>query len=184
MPLVGVLTDYAPHSYWIYDNVDFYVVPSDDTASKISLKGIDKSKIKPFGIPINPSFLNPVDKEGLYRRLGLKSDAPIVLIMGGGQGLGPIEEFVLLLNSLKANFQIVVTTGTNKRLYERLKRSEKKFHKTTVILGFCGFVNELMSISALLVTKPGGLTTAEALTKELPMLILTALPGQESMNAA
>jgi processive 1,2-diacylglycerol beta-glucosyltransferase len=102
--------------------------------------------------------------------------------MGGSQGLGPIKELVKMLDRSPLNFQMIVATGSNARLYRTLRRRSRRLKKKTLILPNASNVDELMSASSVIVTKPGGITTAEALAKGLPMLIVHPLPGQEAMN--
>jgi len=181
VPLVGVLTDYAPHSYWIYNNVDRYIVPSDETGKKLEGNGIEAQKIMSFGIPIESKFGHQ-NKDGLSLRRELKLDPykPCVLIMGGTQGLGPIKDMVRLLSRSSLDIQMVIICGTNKRLYRHFKREH--FRKNVAVLPYVSNIDEYMQISDLIITKPGGITTAEALAKGLPMLIVHPLPGQEAMN--
>jgi processive 1,2-diacylglycerol beta-glucosyltransferase len=180
MPLVGVLTDYAPHSYWVYNNVDSYIVPSPETGKKLIENGIDPDKIKVFGIPVDPKFNRRIDVESVCGKLNLDSGTPRILIMGGTQGLGPIKEVVRLLDRSRLNAQSVVVAGTNKRLFKWLSRC--RFRKKTLVLPYAPNIDELMGIASFIITKPGGITTAEALAKGLPMLIISPLPGQEAMN--
>ncbi len=180
IPLVGVLTDYAPHSYWIYNNVDYYIVPSKETGDKLIADGIDSSKIREFGIPIDVKFQNSSDRGAMREKFGLNRTKPCVLIMGGTQGLGPIKEIVQRLDRSNMDLQLIIPCGTNKRLYNWLK--SRRYHKKTLILAYATDIDELMQASDIILTKPGGITTAEALAKSLPMLIINPLPGQEAMN--
>ena len=180
MPIVGILTDYAPHSYWIYHNVDKYIVPSKETGDKLVADGIEPSKINVYGIPIDPKFQNSLDKDALCEKLGLDKDKLRVLIMGGTQGLGPIKKLVRLLERSRLDLQLIIACGTNKKLYKWLK--PRRYQKKTVILPYAANIDELMHVSDIILTKPGGITTAEALAKGLPMLIVHPLPGQETMN--
>jgi processive 1,2-diacylglycerol beta-glucosyltransferase len=181
IPLVGVLTDYAPHSYWIYNNVDFYIVPSEETGKKLIDNGVEPSKIKPFGIPIDPKFMNDdVDTARVMESLSLKPGADCVLVMGGTQGLGPIKETVRLIDNSDVGARCIIVSGTNKRLCRWFRR--RAFRRKPVCLSYAENIDELMGISKLIITKPGGITTAEALAKGLPMLIVNPLPGQEAMN--
>lgn len=182
MPLVGILTDYAPHSYWIYSNVDAYVVPSEETGQRLIEYGISKDRIKPFGIPVHPKFRNNLDKKMIMAKLGLRGDVPVVLLMGGGLGLGPIKKVAWALDKLPENLQIIVITGSNRNLYNYLVRKKDLFRKNMLVTSFADNMDELMSIASLVITKPGGMTTAEAFVKTLPMIIVNPLPGQEAMN--
>ncbi|MFH1189418.1 MAG: glycosyltransferase [Candidatus Omnitrophota bacterium] len=180
IPLVGVLTDYAPHSYWVFNDVDKYIVPSAETGKKLIDNGVDPAKVEEFGIPIDPKFLDCRPKDELCDKIGIDKDLPCVLIMGGTQGLGPIKNVARLLDSSGIKLQVIIATGTNKKVYKWLKR--RQFRKKFIILPFAENVNELMRVATVIVTKPGGITTAEALAAGVPMLILNPLPGQEAMN--
>ena len=182
IPLIGVLTDYAPHSYWIFDKVDRYIVPSMETGKKLIDNGVDPDRIMPYGIPIDAKFQHSPSKEGIFRKLSLGPDLSTVLIMGGTQGLGPIKELVTLLDRSGLPLQMIIACGTNKRLFRWLHARKRNFKKKTAILSFADNIDELMHISTVIVTKPGGITTAEALARGLPMLIVNPLPGQEAMN--
>lgn len=180
MPLVGVLTDYAPHSYWIYNNVDKYVVPSEETGKKLINNGIDPAKIETFGIPIDPKFQKSIDKDKIRQALSIDKDKPCVLIMGGTQGLGPIKEVVWSLDRSGMPLQMIVASGTNKKVFRWI--NARHFHKKVIALFDAPNVDELMDVSSIVLTKPGGITTAEALAKGIPMIIVNPLPGQEAMN--
>lgn len=179
-PILGVLTDYAPHSYWVYDNVDRYIVPSDETGKKLISSGIDTSRIMNFGIPIDPKFRKDVPADVFFQKLGLDKNAPIVLIMGGTQGLGPIKELAKILDRSSMRLQMIVASGNNKKLYRWLK--SRRFRKKVLPLSYAVNIDEMMQAATVIITKPGGITTAEALAKGLPMLIISPLPGQEAMN--
>jgi processive 1,2-diacylglycerol beta-glucosyltransferase len=102
--------------------------------------------------------------------------------MGGGQGLGPIKTILRSLGKIKLNFQEIIVAGVNRKLYKYLKKKVTKYRKKASVLGYVDNINELMSISDIIITKPGGITTAEALAQRLPMVIVKPLPGQEANN--
>lgn len=182
IPLVAILTDYIPHSYWIYDTVDYYIAPSEEVKLHLIKKGVTADKIKTLGIPIEPKFNEEVSRSDVMQRLGLHPDIPTILIMGGGQGLGPIKIIVNALQKLKRDLQIIIVAGINRKLYRSLKKRIKEFKKKVLLFEYADNIHELMGISDLIVTKPGGVTTAEVLAKKLPMIIVKPLPGQEASN--
>jgi processive 1,2-diacylglycerol beta-glucosyltransferase len=184
LPLVAVLTDFVPHAYWIYDTVDAYIAPSHEMAERLVQRGVPAHKIKTYGIPFNHSFNAPVDRVKSMEKLGLDPSQPTVLVMGGGQGLGPIKTVVKSLESSRYAQQIIVVTGTNKKLYKSLKKKARKYAKKTLVYGYAHNVNELMTAADLIISKPGGITTAEAMSKHLPMAVLKPIPGQEMNNTA
>jgi len=180
--LIGVLTDYAPHSYWMYDNVSSYIVPSKQCKKRFIDSGIEKDIVFSYGIPISHKFFKSTNKEATRRSLRLNDDLPTILIMGGGQGLGPIEDLIYAVNTIEKPFQIIVVCGINKKLRNWLEKRKLLFRKKMAVLGYTKEVEMLMDVSDLVVTKPGGLTTAEALTKNLPLVIVNPIPGQEAKN--
>jgi processive 1,2-diacylglycerol beta-glucosyltransferase len=182
IPLVGILTDYVPHSFWLYDEVDYYVVPAPEVGERLRKKGIPARKIKPFGIPIDPKFNEPVDKGKVLQKLNLLPGIKNVLVMGGGQGLGPIKTIIDSLEKVKTGFQAVIVTGTNKKLYNSLKKRLRNYKKDVAVMGYVNNIHELMGISDIIISKPGGITTSEALAKGLPMIIIKPIPGQEENN--
>lgn len=180
LPLIGILTDFAPHSYWIYDNVDVYVVPAPEVGQKLIRDGVLEDRIKPLGIPIDPKFSVPLNKDLIRQELKIDAGLETILVMGGGQGLGPIKKILVGIDRLRGDFQVLVVTGSNKKLFNWIKR--RNFKKRMLPFGYVDFIEKLMEVSSLIVTKPGGVTTAEALSKHLPMIIINPLPGQEAMN--
>ncbi len=182
-PLYGVITDFQPHAYWVYPQVDAYVVAAEETREWLFNHRVDSDKIHVLGIPIDPRFAETTSMEAIRLRLQISDDVPSVLLMGGGQGLGPILEAVKTLDSIDRPLQLLVVTGSNERLYHRLIAQIPRLRKPVRIFGHVEFISELMDIASLIITKPGGLTTSEALAKGLPVIALDPIPGQEVKNA-
>ena len=182
LPLFGVLTDHAPHSYWIFRDVDYYITPSEASKESFIKNGVEGSRIKAFGVPIDPKFTKEHDKIEVSRKIGLDPETPTVLIMGGSQGLGPVENMLDVLEGIESRFQLAVVCGTNKRLEKLLSKRARRYRKRLIVFGHVQNIDELMEVSTLVVTKPGGLTTSEALSKDLPMIIVHPIPGQELKN--
>ena len=180
--LVGVLTDFVAHRYWAHEKVDLYIAPSEETKQTLISQGVPPERIKAHGLPVGEKFTSPVDKAAVLKTLGLKPDLPKVLVMGGSLGLGPMKSVIRKLDKLPQPFDIIGVTGKNDELKERLSRKGRKLRHHTTILGFVENVHELMSIAEMVVTKPGGITAAEALVKQLPMIIINPIPGQEAKN--
>jgi len=181
----GVLTDYAPHSYWIFEKVDAYFVPSKETGERLIQNGVPANKVIDTGIPIDPVFKTVKDKNSIIKGLGLKTDIPIILIMGGSQGVGPIRDIFRFLLRSRLDVQIIAVCGKNKRLYRWLSKFNKRYNKSgkeARVYSFADNTDELMEIATFIISKPGGITTAEACVKGLPILIVDPIPGQEQMN--
>ncbi|MBU1998846.1 MAG: hypothetical protein KKE64_05045 [Candidatus Omnitrophica bacterium] len=183
-PLIAVLTDFSPHRYWIYNQVNYFITPSHEISQQFMNAGIPENKLKCLGIPFEHKFNEPVDKEEVHKKLGLNSKVPTILIMGGSHGLGPIKNMLQSLDKANLEFQMLIVAGANMKLYQSLSRDIRTFKKKCALFGYTDKVHELMSISSLIITKPGGITTSEALAKGLPMLIVKPLPGQEANNTA
>ncbi|MBI3322327.1 MAG: hypothetical protein HYZ94_01425 [Candidatus Omnitrophica bacterium] len=183
VPLYGVITDFSPHAYWVHPQVDGYVVPAEETGQWLVDRRVDPSKVHPFGIPVDPVFSETPNAAAIRRRLQMDPSLPAILLMGGGQGLGPILEAAADLDRLEDKFQLLVVAGSNEQLYHRLITRAPSFRHSLRVFGHIDFVADLMSVSGMIITKPGGLTTSEALAKGLPIIALDPLPGQEIKNA-
>jgi len=181
IPLISVITDFAVHSYWVHPEVDLYCVASEEAKRYLVHQGLPASKIVVTGIPISPTFLGHVARDQARAEFNLDPKAPTLLIMGGSQGLGPLQDMVDRLHG--DHYQCVVATGVNRDLYRALQKRYER-DKRVRVLGFTKQVNILMDAADLLVTKPGGLTSSEALAKGLPMIITNPIPGQEERNAS
>lgn len=183
VPLICLMTDYGPHKAWIAKNVDAYVVSNEGMVPKMEEMGVPKGKIYPFGIPVENVFFTRSDKEALQKRFGLTPGLPVVLIMAGSFGVSKVLKIYRQIAHSEADFQIVVITGRNKRLYGVFQRRIKDSPKKTKLIFFTNEVENYMQASDLLVTKPGGLTVSEALACNIPMAVFDAIPGQEEDNA-
>ena len=180
--LIGVLTDFYPHSYWMYESANRYVVPSEEAKQRFIRDGIPQEKVEIMGIPIDIKFSQEKSKEQIRKKFHLSAQTPTVLVMGGGGGIGPIKVIISTLEKLKADIQVIVVSGTNTRLYKYLLKKVKSFRKKLIPLEYSEDIDELMEVSSILITKPGGITVSEALAKSLPILIINPIPGQEAKN--
>ncbi|MEG0128308.1 MGDG synthase family glycosyltransferase [Clostridium sp.] len=183
IPAIAILTDYAPHSIWFHNHIDGYVIPHDDFIPEVREKGVPKGSIYPLGIPIQNSFLEPINREEVLRELNLDIDKPTLLLMGGGLGIGNIPDIYKELCFSNLDIQFIICAGNNNKLREQLEQLKSRTLKNTVILGFTSEIHRYMSASDILVSKPGGLTIAELLVKGLPLIITSTIPGQEEKNA-
>jgi len=179
--LMAVATDYIAHIYWVYDEVDIYMVATEKARMDLINKGVDAKKIKVLGIPIDLVFAGQNKRKEIQMNLGLSPKKTTVLIMGGGQGYGPIEDIATEILNLNLKIQLLIITGTNEFLQKRLIRAFANVSDVKVF-GFVSNVSEIMDACDVVITKPGGLTTAEALAKGLPMILTLPIPGQEEKN--
>ena len=182
LPLVAVITDYLVHPYWLHDKVDLYIVPTEETKETLVDRGIPGRKIKEIGIPIDPKFMISYDKLKRRAELGLSREVTTLLITGGSRGMIPVGKILKLLSQVNAPFQAIIVAGRNRKLWLRAKKMGRKLAFTTKVLSYTESMDSLMDASDLIITKPGGLTSAEALAKGLPLIIVKPIPGQEERN--
>lgn len=176
---IGIVTDFTIHPYWEDTNLDYYVTASELLTNQGVKKGIPEYKFKPFGIPIDPKFSRRKDKKEARKELGLE-DKDTVLVMSGSMGFGNVLEEIKELDRLNLDYQIVTICGNNKKLKSQIDKLEMK--KTIYNYGYVNNVDIFMDAADCIVTKPGGLTTSEALAKGLPMIMNNPVPGQEDRN--
>ncbi|MBF8982575.1 hypothetical protein IZY60_03390 [Lutibacter sp. B2] len=178
VPIVTILTDYTIHPSWINKEVDYFLFPSENFIYQFEYWGIPKEKSRFFGIPTNENFNIIHDRNELCEKFAI-SNTFTALIMGGGLGLGNITETLNHLFDYHVNIQIIVIAGKNEALYKYLSNMDKPNLK---VFGFVDNIDELMSVSDCIITKPGGITITESLNKELPIIVTWNLPGQEERN--
>lgn len=183
IPVITILTDYAVHSFWLHPFTDAYVVSNSDITADMILRDVDKKQIYELGIPVNPSFIQQYDKNDTLNDLNLSPNKPTILVMGGSLGMGKISNIYEQLSDVNEDIQIIVITGSNKKLYAELQNLKQSSSKDTRIIGFTEHVNKYMQACDLLLTKPGGLTIAEALICEIPIGVFSPIPGVEEHNA-
>lgn len=122
LPLICVMTDYAPHQTWISKNVDAYIVANDEMKDKMISLGVEEEKIYPFGIPVDEAFHTLKDKNEILNDLNLKNDVITILVMAGSFGVSNILSIYDNLLEIEKDFQIIVITGKNKKLYDAFDR--------------------------------------------------------------
>lgn len=179
-PLVTVITDFNIHSSYINLNTDYYVIPHEDLTYVMENFGVQKNKVLPFGIPIRKEFSESHSREDLLLKLGFE-DKKTILVMGGGLGLGDINSIVKAIDEYMENVQIIAIAGRNNRLEAKLSKLSTK--NSLSVYGFVNNMPEIMEISDCIITKPGGVSSSEVLSREKPLVIFSPLPGQEYENA-
>lgn len=184
---VGILTDFTFHPYWEDCRLcDYVVTPSPLLLYQAREKGFSESSVLPLGIPIKSKFAKEQPKDAARAELGLDPELSTLLVMGGSMGHGNIAANIKRLDQLdcKRDFQIISVCGNNEE--ERAKTDKYLLHSNRRILnfGFVDFIDKLMDAADIIISKPGGLTTSEALAKRLPMIIVNPIPGQEARNTS
>jgi processive 1,2-diacylglycerol beta-glucosyltransferase len=186
-PQAVVVTDFDVHAFWLCRYCEKYFVAMEETRVHMDKLGVEKDKISVTGIPIDPVFAIQKDKREMRTKHGLAPDRPTILISAGGFGVGRVEDLCACVAQLEHDAQALVLCGRNEVLKKKLDTlTAKQFSKSRVQfknLGFTTLVDELMSASDILLGKPGGLTTSEALAKGLAFVIVNPIPGQEERNS-
>lgn len=181
--LVTVITDYRLHSWWVAKGTDDYVVACDDIAAELPGWGVSAGQIKVLGIPVEPVFSKKLDRQAVLKSTGLKDGIFTVLVIGGGFGVGPIEGIVKEVGKVEARLQVAVICGHNEALVSRIQALKSSTDKEIKVVGFVDNVYEYMDIADILISKSGGITVSESLAKELPMIVIAPIIGQETRNS-
>ena len=176
--MAAVITDFSFHQMWLHPAVDSYFVANEETREELLQNGIAANRVYVTGIPIAAKF-----SETAVSTRERTPKLPTILVMGGGFGLGALEETVSNLLQAERQMKIIVLTGKNDSLLKKIMLLRDDTYHQLSAIGYTERVHEIMAAATLLITKPGGLTCSEALAMQLPMLLLKPLPGQEEENA-
>jgi processive 1,2-diacylglycerol beta-glucosyltransferase len=181
------VTDFDVHAFWLCRYYEQYFVAMEETRVHMEKLGIEKGRISVTGIPIDPLFAVEKDKRQMRVKHGLATDKPTILVSTGGFGVGRVEDLCSCIAELEHEAQAIVLCGRNEALKKKLDAlAQGRFSGSRMTfknLGFTTLVDELMSASDILLGKPGGLTTSEALAKGLAFVIVNPIPGQEERNS-
>lgn len=182
-PFATVVTDLVgTHNFWFDPRVDSCIVPTDLAAIRAREAGIDKRKLYVLGLPINSAFrpISESQKAKLKQQLGLETDRPAILLIGGGEGMGKLWRIARSLNRLQLPISLVVICGRNEELQNRFEIAKWKI--PVQIHGFTKRMPEYMQASDVVVTKAGPSTICEAMNTHRPVILYDYLPGQEEDN--
>jgi processive 1,2-diacylglycerol beta-glucosyltransferase len=182
--IINVITDYEAEPVWVKREVDAYAVADNHVRDQLSVWGATAASIAVCGIPADQKFSDRHDEMETRQSHGITDDAPIVLLMGGGWGPTHMNEVAARLCESGQLMHIIAATGHDTPMRRRLARLRACPPVSLRVLGWTDDVAPLMQVASILVTKPGGLTTAEAALSGLPVVIFDAIPGPEQRNAA
>lgn len=181
-PMITVVTDLiSTHAFWFNPNVECNLVPTEP-AHQLALRfGIKPEQVQTVGLPVDKRFSGPLpDKLTARTQLGWASDVPAVLLMSGGEGIGPIQAIARAIATSGLRCQLAIIAGRNERL--RAQLSAQAWEIPTHVYGFVNNIPELMTAADVLITKAGPGTITEALNLGLPMLLCSRINGQEEGN--
>ncbi len=181
IPLFTIITDYDAHGAWVSREVNKYFVSTINVKEKLIQHGIHSSYIDVTGIPIHPSFQHIYNLDEARLQFGLKS-MPTVLVMGGGWGILGNTDLYMHMIRWSDYIQFIFCLGNNTKTLKKMSDDPNFQHANIKLLGYTKEIGKLMDISDLLVTKPGGMTCTEGMTKGIPMLFYDTISGQEEEN--
>lgn len=178
-----VVTDYDAHRWWYSEEVNHWFIPGPLAEAKLAKWGIDPQTISVGGIPIHPKWTAPLDRAKILAEWNLPADKPIVILTGGTQfTCGPVVQIAQGILAACPQAHLVVLAGRNKQLLGDLSALPEGGKRLSP-MGFTDRGHELLAVCSLMVTKPGGITTTECLSKGTPMVLMRPVPGQEGLNA-
>jgi processive 1,2-diacylglycerol beta-glucosyltransferase len=182
-----VVTDFDVQGMWLTRHVDRYFVALDETRAHLERLGVPPAAVTVSGIPIDPVFAEPKDGRAMRAKHGLALDRTTILVSAGGFGVGPVEALIHALLELRHPAQLLVICGRSEELKGRLDElaaaRPPALTPTLHVVGYTTEMDEYMAAADLLVGKPGGLTSSEALARGLALVIVHPIPGQEERNA-
>jgi 1,2-diacylglycerol 3-beta-galactosyltransferase len=181
--LVTVITDLVEfHLGWMFPRSDLTIVPTEIAREECLAAGLPEEKVLLLGLPVDLRFRPPApgEKAALRRRFGIDQDRFTILVSGGGEGSGKLLTQVRALARKGGDWQLIVVCGRNEKLRRRLARVD--FQSRALILGFVDNMPDLMRAADLVVSKAGPGAIGEALATEVPILLTSYLPGQETPN--
>ncbi|XP_044463573.1 monogalactosyldiacylglycerol synthase 2, chloroplastic-like [Mangifera indica] len=186
---VTVITDLNTcHPTWFHPGVNRCYCPSQEVAKRALLEGLEDTQIRVFGLPIRPSFVTAVlSKDDLRQELEVDPNLPAVLLMGGGEGVGPVKKTAMALGESlfdkengKPIGQLIIICGRNKTLASTLQSEEWTI--PVKVRGFETQMEKWMGACDCIITKAGPGTIAEAFIRGLPIILNDYIPGQEKGN--
>lgn len=181
-PLAVVVTDMVTtHSLWYHREADLTIVPTEAAFQRGILNKLARDRMKVIGLPVADRFCQPLgDRNALRAELGWPTDRPVIVIVGGGEGMGPLEQTAKAIATAGLDLSLVVITGRNEKLKKHLEA--QKWAVPVFIYGFVHEMPDFMRAADVLVTKAGPGTISEALIAHLPIILYSYLPGQEKGN--
>ena len=182
-PHFTVTTDFETHRLWVNQPCERYFTATGEGAAYLVHWGVPPAAVEATGIPIHPVFSQTKSREECLARQGLVGDRPIVLQLAGGFGVGPIHQLFQSLLAIQIPLEVVAVAGRNEAMKVQLELIAVPERHRVKVLGFTHQIDELMAVADVVVTKPGGLTTSEALARGAVMAIVNPIPGQESRNS-
>lgn len=185
VPVYGVVTDFVVHRLWMHTEAQGFFLAHDSLRKALISAGVFPERLLAYGIPLRKMFtVKNIAGAKKYGCSGTVKKGLVFLICGGGTGLLPMEQILAQLNQMEVPFTAYFVTGKNQAVYDRLQKKAGQSKHEIRVFHFVEDMAALMEAADLVISKAGGLTSAEALAKQKPLVIYQPLPGQEAANAA
>lgn len=181
-PVWVQVTDFDLHALWEVPRMAGYFAASDEVAYRMRARGLPAERVHVTGIPIMPAFAEIPDRADCARELGLDPARTTLLLMGGGAGVGALDQAAATLLALDIDCQLIALAGRNAAMLEKLRALAQRHPGKLFPQGYTDRIERLMGAADLAISKPGGLTTSECLALGLPMIVFAPIPGQEERN--
>jgi 1,2-diacylglycerol 3-beta-galactosyltransferase len=181
-PYITVVTDLvSTHAFWFDRRADLVVVATEEARAKAIEYGIPEGNLRVIGLPVAERFSQPLEDRTEWRqRMGWRTDLPVILLVGGGDGMGPLKRVAKAINDARLKATLVVVCGRNVELREDLEQVD--WRMPVHLYGFTTQMPQFMAAADMLVTKAGPGTISEAFITGLPLVLYARLPGQEDGN--
>jgi 1,2-diacylglycerol 3-beta-galactosyltransferase len=181
-PFVTVVTDLVSvHASWYHPYVDLCLVPTEAARRRALAASLSHDQVKVVGLPVAARFCQPPgDRSEIRLQLGWPQERPVVVLVGGGEGMGPLDKTAQAIWDANLPVTLVVISGRNKQLKAKLEACQAPL--PTFVYGFVREMPDFMRAADVLITKAGPGTISEALNAGLPMILYSHLPGQETGN--
>jgi processive 1,2-diacylglycerol beta-glucosyltransferase len=184
VPVWVQVTDFDLHRMWVIPHMTGYFAANEEIAFRMRAVGMAAATVHVTGIPIMPAFSQPPKRDECAREFGLDPQQRILLLMGGGAGVGNLEQVAASLLALEVgDFQLIVLAGKNAAALTALQNLARQYPSRLFPQAFTQHIERLMACADLVITKPGGLTSSECLAMGTPMIVHSPIPGQEERNA-
>ncbi len=186
--LLTIITDYCSHEWWTRNKKgeDGYIVGNEIVKEELIKRGVEPKKIYAFGLPLNIMEMNRLDDNStIYKRYNIKGNRNVYLFFGGSTaGSMYYFDYFKAICQMKLNVDIIFVSGKNAKLKSKCEEFIKnKKIKNVRVLGYTNDVFNILKISDLVISKPGGATVTECLEMKVPMLLVPGMGGQEKYNA-
>lgn len=181
-PFINVVTDMVTtHALWYDNRADLILVPTETARQRALKYHITPEKLRVVGLPVADRYCQPIGRKSVLRnKLGWPVDKPVVLLVGGGEGMGPLAKTAAEIDASGLDIALIIVCGRNQRL--KVDLEAQKWENPTCIYGFVRGMPDFMRAADYIVTKAGPGTIAEALNAQLPIILYSKLPGQEDGN--